>query len=56
VPSVLIELGYMSSQKDIELLTSEAWRAAAAVSVQVAVKQYLEKQGKLAAVGVKHGP
>ncbi|MGL4975603.1 MAG: N-acetylmuramoyl-L-alanine amidase [Bosea sp. (in: a-proteobacteria)] len=56
VPSVLIELGYMSSQKDIELLTSDAWRAAAAASVQAAVKHYLEKRGKLAAVNGKATP
>ncbi|MGL5361341.1 MAG: N-acetylmuramoyl-L-alanine amidase [Bosea sp. (in: a-proteobacteria)] len=56
VPSVLIELGYMSSQKDIELLMSDAWRTAAAASVQAAVKSYLEKRGKLAVINGKAAP
>lgn len=56
VPSVLIELGYMSSQKDIELLKSDSWRAAAAASVHGAVTQYLEKQGKLASTRAKLVP
>ncbi len=56
VPSVLIELGYMSSQKDIELLTSDAWRTGAAASVQAAVRFYLEKRGKMASVNGKATP
>ncbi len=43
VPSVLIELGYMSSPKDAELLNSEAWRAQAVTAVQGAIDQYFER-------------
>jgi N-acetylmuramoyl-L-alanine amidase len=43
VPSVLIELGYMSSPRDAELLNSEGWRNQAAAAVQQAVDQYFER-------------
>ena len=43
VPSVLIELGYMSSPKDAELQNSEGWRAQAVAAVQGAVDQYFER-------------
>ncbi|WP_346362795.1 N-acetylmuramoyl-L-alanine amidase [Bosea sp. (in: a-proteobacteria)] len=43
VPSVLIELGYMSSPKDAELLNSEGWRTQASAAVQQAVDQYFER-------------
>ena len=54
VPSVLIELGYMSSPRDAELLNSESWRSQAAAAVQEAIGQYFERSqppGKAAQSG-----
>jgi N-acetylmuramoyl-L-alanine amidase len=43
VPSVLIELGYVSSQKDLEALTSDVWRDKAAAQVQLAIDQFFRE-------------
>ena len=40
VPSVLLELGYLSSDRDIKALTSPEWRAQAAGSVVAAVDAF----------------
>lgn len=40
VPSVLIELGYMTNRQDLKLLTSEAWRAKSAKTMVQAVEQF----------------
>ena len=40
VPSVLLELGYLSSKRDIELLLSEAWRDKATAAIADAITRY----------------
>jgi N-acetylmuramoyl-L-alanine amidase len=40
VPSVLIELGYVSSAQDLKLLTSDAWRAKTTETIAQAVDTY----------------
>jgi N-acetylmuramoyl-L-alanine amidase len=40
VPSVLIELGYLSSRKDIDLLLSDQWRDRSAAAMAAAIDLY----------------
>ena len=40
VPSVLLELGYISSEKDVKSLTSPQWQDKAAASVARAIDQF----------------
>ncbi len=40
VPSVLVELGYVSSRGDLKLLTSDAWRGRATESIVTAVHTF----------------
>lgn len=40
IPSVLVELGYVSSKSDLKLLTSETWRNRATDSIAKAVHSY----------------
>src|SRR5262245_38537679 len=40
VPSVLLELGYVTSRQDLKLLTSDSWRARAADSIVQAVHAF----------------
>lgn len=40
VPSVLVELGYLSSRKDIDLLMSEEWRDKSATAMAEAIDRY----------------
>lgn len=44
VPSVLVELGYMSTKDDLNDLLSPAWRARTATAVSQAVDQFLAKR------------
>jgi len=44
VPSVLIELGYMSSPKDAELLNSPEWRGKAVTAVSAAIDSYFTRE------------
>jgi N-acetylmuramoyl-L-alanine amidase len=52
VPSVLVELGYLSSRKDIDLLTSDAWRDRSAAAMTAAIDRYFRARvaGNIAAV------
>jgi N-acetylmuramoyl-L-alanine amidase len=56
VPSVLIELGYVSSARDAELLSSDAWRTEAARSVQKAINRFFAMRGPAQAAGTGSGP
>lgn len=55
-PSVLVELGYMSSPTDIGLLTSEAWMAKAADSLSGAVLEFLSAQKPMPVVATEPLP
>jgi N-acetylmuramoyl-L-alanine amidase len=40
VPSVLVELGFVSDRQDLKQLTSEAWRRRAADSIVLAIDSF----------------
>jgi N-acetylmuramoyl-L-alanine amidase len=44
VPSVLLELGYLSSRHDEEQLTSPAWQQETAAALARAVEKYFAQQ------------
>jgi N-acetylmuramoyl-L-alanine amidase len=44
VPSVLIELGFVSNRADLKFLTSEAWRNRASAAIARAVDTYFAKR------------
>jgi N-acetylmuramoyl-L-alanine amidase len=54
VPSVLIELGYVSNKQDLKLMTSETWRARTSDAVAQAVNAFFST--RLAGSGGARGP
>jgi len=44
VPSILIELGYVTNEEDAELLKSEAWREKVSGSIVTAIENYFSHQ------------
>ncbi len=42
VPSVLVELGYVSNSQDLKSLTSEAWRGRTADAIVQAVETFFK--------------
>ena len=44
VPSVLVELGFLSNPDDEKNLTSDAWREAMAEKVEAAIDTYFAKR------------
>jgi N-acetylmuramoyl-L-alanine amidase len=53
VPSVLVELGYVTNRQDLKLLTSEAWRGRATDSIVQAVNTFFAR--RLAGPGAVSG-
>ncbi|MFC3693794.1 N-acetylmuramoyl-L-alanine amidase [Chenggangzhangella methanolivorans] len=51
VPSVLLELGYLSSKEDAKLMMSEAWREKATGAVAQAIDRYFETRVAQGAAG-----
>lgn len=56
VPSVLLELGYLSSEKDLAKLTSPQWRGRAAEITAQAIESYFAEREKTAALPVGGAP
>lgn len=57
VPSVLLELGYLSSTQDVELLTSADWRSRASEAVLVSIDRFFAaRAGDVRATGSMHLP
>src|SRR5215212_5802823 len=60
VPSVLVELGYLSSKRDIDLLTSDAWRDRSTAAMATAIDQYfgtrVANQGPASPAGAPVSP
>jgi N-acetylmuramoyl-L-alanine amidase len=44
IPSVLLELGYLSSRDDVKLLTSDDWRNRAADAVVTAIDGFFQQR------------
>ncbi len=54
VPSVLIELGYVSSKDDLKQLTSEAWRAKTAGAIGAAIDNFFTHADRRRDRGARH--
>jgi N-acetylmuramoyl-L-alanine amidase len=54
VPSVLVELGYLSSPQDLKLITSGAWRQRATDSIAQAVNSFFSP--RIAGTSAVPGP
>jgi N-acetylmuramoyl-L-alanine amidase len=52
VPSVLLELGYVSNRDDLKLLNSTAWRSRAAESIAAAIDRFFATRASEPAVPV----
>jgi N-acetylmuramoyl-L-alanine amidase len=53
VPSVLVELGYMSTRRDLKNLVSPAWRARTAAAIAQAVDDFFARRLVGASVGAR---
>ena len=53
VPSVLVELGYVSNRQDLQSLMSDAWRDHTADSIAKAIDAYLSTHVAGARTGAK---
>jgi len=51
VPSVLVELGYVSNKQDLQSLLSETWRTRTAGSIAQAIDSYFTSHGTAARAG-----
>lgn len=51
VPSVLVELGYMSSREDLKLLTSDAWRDQVTDAMLASINAFFAETGRTAPSG-----
>jgi N-acetylmuramoyl-L-alanine amidase len=54
IPSVLVELGYVSNKQDLKLMTTDAWRTRTADAMAQAVNVFFST--RLAGSGPGHGP
>jgi N-acetylmuramoyl-L-alanine amidase len=54
VPSVLVELGYVSNRQDLKSLVSDTWRGKTADSIVQAVETFFTT--RVAGTGSRSGP
>jgi N-acetylmuramoyl-L-alanine amidase len=56
VPSVLVELGYVSNKGDLHNLVSDNWREKTASSVSAAISAFFSPSGGAPATRMSAGP